>query len=59
LESREAWLSDNYALLFLLYLFSIFCFTESVLLGQFGRIFFLLFLCITRNYPLKKQGAYN
>jgi O-antigen ligase len=59
LESQQAWLSDNYLLLFLLYLFSVFCFTESVLLGQLGRIFFLLFLCITRNYPLKKQRDHN
>jgi O-antigen ligase len=58
-EGRKAWLSDNYLLLFLLYLFSVFCFTESVLSGQFGRISFFLFLCLMRNYRLREQKVHN
>lgn len=45
-ESHKAIYSGNLALLCLIYIFSIFCLTESVLSRHDGKIFFIFFMCL-------------
>lgn len=46
LQWRYAWKSKHYLLLQLLWMFTLFCLTESVLSTNKGIVFFLFFLCL-------------
>jgi O-antigen ligase len=45
-EGYHAYVNRNFVLMGLLYIFCIFCFTESVMNRQAGRMFFIFFLCL-------------